>query len=133
MDHALPVSRFKCFGDLLRNIESVFGGHGSSLEVASQCLTLDVFEHKEPRSVRFVEAIDGGDVGVVERSQQLGLALEASNPLLIPRHQLGQHLDRDFSIQLGISGKVDLAHATRTQRRDNLVRTEFGACFQAHN
>ena len=67
MNYPLPMGGFECLGDLLGKIGRVFGGNGSPLEVAPQRLSFDVFEHKESRPVRFVEAIDGGDVGVVER------------------------------------------------------------------
>ena len=38
-----------------------------------------------------------------------------------------QHFDRDVEVQAGVVGLVDLAHATRADRRKKLIRTEFFA------
>ena len=39
----------------------------------------------------------------------------------------GDNLDRDVSIESRVTGTIDLSHATRTQLRDDDVRTEPGA------
>jgi hypothetical protein len=47
-----------------------------------------------PALGRGVQSVDRRDVGVVQRGQQLGLALEAPQPLDVRCERLGQHLDR---------------------------------------
>ena len=63
----------------------------------------------------------GDDVGVVEASHRLGLALEA---LLQPRARAlagAQHLDRYVAAKPLIVRAVDLAHPSSAQRRDDAV------------
>ena len=72
-------------------------------------------------AVGFLERVDRGDVGVVERGEQVGLALEASEPLGISRHLGRQHLDRHVAIQVGVGGAIHLAHAPRAERGSDAV------------
>ena len=67
--------------------------------------------------------MDCGYVRMVERSQELGFTLEACDPLWVTQHRLGKNLDSDFAIQLGIRRKVDFAHASRAEGREDFVRT----------
>ena len=107
-------------------------GNRSALQALGEILALDELEHQVRLPVRFLEAVDGGDVGVVERGEDLRLALETSEPLGIARHIGGQHLDRHLAVELGVGRPVDLAHSARAEGRDDLVRAEPHATRQAH-
>ena len=84
---------------------------------------------------RALEAVDVGDVRVVEGRQQLRLALEAGEPLGILREVGGQHLDGDVAAEPGVARSIHLAHAAGAERRDDLVGAEpsadhgRGSCF----
>src|SRR5262245_6823646 len=67
---------------------------------------------------------------MIERSQELCLALEPREALGIERKAFRQDLDRDVAIQFRVTGAIDLAHSTRAERRDDLVRTDTGAAVQ---
>ena len=54
-----------------------------------------------------------------------------SNPGLIPEG-LGQHLERDAPVELGISRLIDLAHPAFTDEGTDLVRSDLGAGTQCH-
>jgi hypothetical protein len=58
---------------------------------------------------------------VIERSQQLGLALEARKPIRILRKRLGQDFDRHVAAQLGVAGTVDHAHSAFAEFLGNPV------------
>ena len=60
---------------------------------------------------RALEAVDVGDVRVVERGEQLRLALEAGEALRVGGEGRGQDLDRDLAPELRVGGAIDLAHA----------------------
>ena len=49
-----------------------------------------------------------------------GLAREPREPVRIGRKQLGQHLDGDVAVQPRVARAVDLAHAARADRRQDL-------------
>ena len=53
-----------------------------------------------------------------------GLALKPREPLGVGGERLGQDLDRDVAIQLRVACAVDLAHAARAERGQDLVRAE---------
>ena len=48
------------------------------------------------------------------------------------RQVRGQHLDGDLAFELSVARAIDLAHAARAQRRDDLVRSEHCARRQRH-
>ena len=43
-----------------------------------------------------------------------------------------QHLDRDVAPQARVPGAINLAHASRAYRREDLVRPEAGPGFDCH-
>jgi hypothetical protein len=49
---------------------------------------------------------------MIERREDLGLALKSRQPIRIVSHRWRQHLDRDLPFQIGVDGTIDLAHAT---------------------
>jgi len=68
---------------------------------------------------------------MVERGDRLGLAFEALLQVTIVGELLRQNFDSDGALQPRIADAVDFTHATRAQRRDDLVRPEFRAGLQS--
>ncbi len=50
--------------------------------------------------------------------------LEPRQPLGVRGECVGQHLDGDLAAQLDVARPVDLAHAARPERREDLVRAQ---------
>src|SRR5213593_990799 len=86
-----------------------------------QRLPLHQLEDEELRALGFFESVDRGDMRMIERGQQLRLALESSDPFRIFCEELGQSFDGDVAIELGVTGFVDFAHPTGTDGTENLV------------
>ena len=60
------------------------------------------------------QPIDGCDVGMIQKSENMGLPLETSQALAVVGELLGQGLlDADSTLQLRVDRAVDLAHAAR--------------------
>ena len=57
--------------------------------------SLDQFHHEGGRAPALFEAVDGGDVWLVQRAEDLGFTLEAREPIGIVSERLGQRLDGD--------------------------------------
>ena len=57
------------------------------------------------------QAVDGGDVRVVQRGQHAGFALEAGQALGVFGEAFGKDLDGNPAAELGVGGAVDHAHA----------------------
>ena len=70
------------------------------------------------------DPVDGGDVRVVQRGEETGLALEPRQPLRVRREDDRQDLDRDIASESGIAAAIDLTHAADAQPRDDLIRAE---------
>ena len=55
------------------------------------------------------------DVRVVERGQHLRFPLEPGQPLRVVHEGVGEDLQGDITVELGVTGLVDLAHPAATQ------------------
>ena len=76
------------------------------------------------RVLVFGYTINLRDVRMIERGQQLGLALEARHPLRVFRKGSRQNLQRHITFQLRVLGPVNLAHAAYAERSENFVRAK---------
>ena len=61
-----------------------------------------------------LDAVDGDDVGVVERRHRLGLAAEALDPFRVVGHLRRQDFERYIAVELRILGPIDDTHAALT-------------------
>ena len=126
MDDAVLVGLLERLRDLLRDGERFVEWDRAALQPVREVLALDEF-HREEVDARGVvergalEAVDVGDVRVIERREQLGLALEARQALGVRRERGRQHLDRHVAVELRVGGAIHLAHPARAERRDDLV------------
>ena len=69
---------------------------------------------------------------MIQRSQRLGLTLEARQPLGVRGKCFGQDLDGDLSSEVGVGGLIDFAHPAHADLGGNFVRAESGAGGQRH-
>ena len=56
-------------------------------------------------------AVNGRDIGMVQRRQHLRFARETRHAVGIGGEGVGQNFDGDFAVELGIGGAIDRAHA----------------------
>ena len=85
-----------------------------------------------PRPLGFLDAVDGGDVRVVEAGEDLRLPLEPGEPIRVRREGVREDLQRDLAIELRVGGLPDLAHAAFPEEGGNVVVPEAGAGTQGH-
>ena len=52
---------------------------------------------------------------------------EVSDRLGVAVHPARQHLERDAAIEARVAGEIDLAHAARAERAEDLVGAHAGA------
>ena len=90
------VGGFEGVGDLVGDAQSGVERHGSFGRLA-----FDVFHHQ----VIGADVVDLADVGMVERGDGFGFALEAFGELG------GGDFDGDVAVEAGVVGAVDFAHA----------------------
>ncbi len=127
MDDPFFVRGFECIGDLLRVVEG-----GLKRERPLERSTRHQLHHKSANAVRLLNSIDLGDVGVVERRQNLRFAFEAGEPFGIFSESGRQNLDGDFTVEFGVAGEINFAHASRAQRRKDSVGSQVSPGGEGH-
>ena len=127
MDDPLLMRRFERVRDLLGDGQCFFDRDGAARDALRQIVALDEFHHQRTDTAGFFQSVNDRDVGMVQRGQGLGFTQEAREPLGVVRERLGQDLDRDITIELGIPRPVDFAHAPAADRLDELEDAEARA------
>ena len=125
----LVVSSGEATSDLERVVEGL-ATEGSALEAYPQGVALEQLRDDVGRAVVRADIVDGEDVGWSGRRRR-GPLLEAAELLAIG-DLLGENLDRDFALQAGVAGAVDLAHPPRAEQPHGLVRAESRAGLERH-
>jgi hypothetical protein len=69
---------------------------------------------------------------MIERREQPGFALEASETVGILGERGWQYLERDLAVEPQIAGTIDLAHAARTNRGQDLERSNAASLGEGH-
>ena len=97
-------------------------------EPLGQRLALEPLHDQEVDAVLVADVVERADVRVIERRDRARLALEARAPIRRrAANSWRQDLDGHSPVQPRVAGAVDLAHAARAERPDDLVRPEAGA------
>ena len=97
MNDALLVRGFESLGDLHGNRQSFIERDRAARHALRQVLALDEFHHQRVLAGRFIDRVDRGDVGVIERGERFGLALKSGEAFGVRRQRLRQNLDRHRS------------------------------------
>ena len=79
------------------------------------------------------DAVDLGDVGVIERRQYLRFTLETSQPLGVSFQRLRQNLQGDVALEDEVFGPIHLAHRTGPDGRGDLVRADLRSRRETHS
>ena len=72
------------------------------------------------------KSVDGGDIRMIERREELRLADEAIEPFGIGTELGGQHLESDLPAQPGVARFPHLAHATFADGGGDFIVAEKG-------
>ena len=74
----------------------------------------------------FFEPVDGGNVRMIQRREDFGLALKARQSVGISGKRGRQDLDGDLTFQLRVGRPIHLAHPAFADRRGDFVDPEAG-------
>jgi hypothetical protein len=89
-------------------------------------------ENKRSNPARFLDSVDVRDVGMIQRSQHMRLALEAGHALRIGRKGVRQYFDSDVAMEFPVAGAINLTHAAGTERGEDFVRSKRVAGNERH-
>ena len=132
MDDASLVGGFKSLCNLTGGVQGDVEFQRSLERFAFHHLHGEEVRGRSVRQLSSLEAVDVGDVGMIEGREDLRLSPETRQSLGIGRHGRGQDLDRDIAIEGGVAGAIDLAHSTRAYGAGDLERPEAPAGCQCH-
>src|SRR5262245_28150934 len=100
-------------------------GNRSISHTLPQRGALNQFRGDEPRPILFADFEDGHNVGMIQRGSGFCLELKPRYPLRIMREMCMQNLQRNCSVQPGVTRPENFSHAPQPKRRQDLVRTKF--------
>ena len=132
VDHAALVGRLQRRRDLPRDGQRFVDRQRPLAQLARQVLAMDQLHGQEAGAFLLVQPVDGRDVGMVDRGQQLGLALEAGQPRGVGREFLGKDLDRHLAVQRGVDRLPDHAHPALADLFGKAVVEQHLARFEGH-
>ena len=121
------VRRFERVGDLPRDRQGFIERDGAALDALRQVLPFDQFHDDGSGPMTLFEAVDGGDVGMVQRGEHFRLALKPRQPIGVRRHRRRQRLDRDLTLQLGVGRPIHLPHPALADLGGDVVDAETRA------
>src|SRR5215831_14415661 len=125
MNDAFFVCGFKCFADATGNRQCFPNRNRTSPDSLDKRLAFDELEHEKAGVVDFCDIIDRGDVGMVQRSEQLRFPLESADTVEVSRKFLRQDFDGDVTLQFVVFGTVDLAHPPLSKQGGDLIKAEL--------
>ena len=135
MDDTRLVGCLQRLGDLRRNRKGLVNGDRPLGDAVGEGGAFDELEDQRTGVVALleaIEAIDGGDIGVVETRQDLRFPLEPGQAIRIVREFVRQDLERDLTVELRVGGLPDLAHPALADESGHLVVAEAGLRSHRH-
>ena len=132
MDDPLLVCRFEGLGDLLRDGQRLGDGNRALRNAIRERRPFDKLHHQRGGGACSLQAVYRRDARMIEGGEDLRFALKPYESLGITGDRRWQHLDSDRTLQVGVGGLVDLAHAAHADLGDDFIRAEAGTRSQGH-
>ena len=125
MNDALLVRRGQAVGNGDGDFNSFSPIHRLSRKPLAYRLTLQEFHHGKVDVAVKVEIVQCQNVGVGERGDRPGLALEPAQSGGIRGKMGGQNLDCYLAVEARVFGAVDLPHSSRANRPQDAVPADL--------
>ncbi len=127
MDDPLVVRGVQRVSHLARDRERLADWQRAILQGRGKRLSLHQLKDDEPRAARLFDAVDRGNVRMIQRREDLRFPLEARHPFGIGMCQIRERLDGDVPAEARIAGAIDLAHAAGADGGEDLIRSNLSA------
>src|SRR6202162_3839525 len=128
----LPVRLVQRIGDLDPVAKRPLEGKRALDQTLRERPPLQVLHDEVLDAVLVPDVVQRADVGVRELRDHPGLPLEALTHFGCGGAMRRQDLDRDYALEPSVPRPVNLTHAARAERREDLVRAESRSCRQCH-
>ncbi len=91
------------------------------LDSLSEALAPHVLHGDKEIAAGFVDVVNRGDVGMLDRSGGASFLNETLLPFFVGGKFFRKELERHLALELGVLGEVDLAHASLADLFEDLV------------
>ena len=125
------MCRAKCLRRFLADADYLLKRQGSALDAVLQGLAFEQLHDEIGIAVLLPDVEDGADVRVVECGSRARLAQKAL-PHAGHAELIVQQLDGHLTMETGVPGTEDGAHATAAKAAEDLVGPEPPACLRNH-
>ena len=134
VDQVVLVDVLKTHGNLPGEFAGVRHAEPAGMrDQPRQVQPLDILHDQHRAAVDFAGVVGADDLRVVQPADGLHLAFEACDGPLVLDVALGQHLDRDNPVELGVQGLVDGAHAAVPELLEELVFAKLAGDGKRHH
>ena len=107
-------------------------GKGRAQDALLERLAAHELEDENAEVVDLLEVVDRRDARMVQRREDVRLAGEAGEPVGVLRERPGHDLEGHFALETRVARAPDLAHASGSERAEDLVGPEAGAGSDEH-
>jgi len=121
------------FTDLSGNRQRLVHRDRAMLNAIGESWPLHHLEHERLDVIRGLEAVNCGDVRMIQRREEIGLPREPRQTIRIAGEKRRQNLERDLARQPAVARQIHLAHAAGADERDDFVAAEPGAWLESHD
>src|SRR5262249_25595136 len=94
--------------------------------------SIDELEDERANAVRILETVNGGDVLVIQRGEDLSFAFEAREAVGVNRELGRENLQRDIAIELCVACAIHLAHPAAPKGGKDFERAQSRAGCKGH-
>ena len=131
VDDAFFVGSLDGLGDLSEEPDRFIDRNRMARDPLHERFALDQLHHQVVDMIGYLEPVQGGDAGVVQRSEEPSFALETRNSFWVPRERFGKDFDGDFSAELGVARAINVAHPAGAQLERISYKPSFVPGFSA--
>jgi hypothetical protein len=127
MDDAMLVRRFERCKNLPRHRQRLVERNRALRDAIGKRRPFDELQHERLHGAGLLEAVDGTDIRMIERRENLGLALEPCETVSVESHGIRKDLNRHSAIERPVVRAIDLTHPARSDLAGNFIWAEVSA------
>src|SRR5438128_124922 len=102
------------------------------MNLFTQRSAINKFHRDEVSLIVVPNLEDLRNIRMAQCRRRFSFANETLHPIPIRCDICGKNLQRDFTIELCVLSKINLAHSARAKLRADFVAAEFCSCYQTH-
>src|SRR5882762_7597695 len=132
MDYATSMGFVQRIRNLRAEFQYLLQRQRTFFQALRQRLSLHALHHQVVHAILAAHVVQHANVRMIQARNGLGLAFESLLSNWITRKLYRKNLERHGAVQPRIPRPIHLSHATRAERRADLIRPELASHWQGH-